>query len=369
MVLYFARHAFRQLVREPAFTVAALLTLALGVGANVAVFAVVEAVLLRPLPYVDADRLVVLNHRDKRTGITKEFIAIGDYVDLASRQSAFEAIRSYNRGQSSIVDRDEPYRVNLLAASPGLLEMMRVRPVLGRSFRADDARENAPPVIILGYDTWQQCFGGDPAIVGRTIRLETWQPQVIGVAPKGFTYPPNATTDAIVPLEAPAVAPASRRMQWTLALGRLKPGRTLEDGATNLATLSRQLEREFPQQNLASEYFPVDLRTSLAGDTKPALVLLFAAVGVVLLIACGNVANLLLARSLGRRREMSVRLALGAGAGRLAAQLLTESLALALVAGMAGVVMAYWARTRSSRCCRRPAPCPGSTTCASTAAC
>ena len=342
MVLYFARHAFRQLVREPAFTVAALLTLALGVGANVAVFAVVEAVLLRPLPYVDADRLVVLNHRDKRTGITKEFIAIGDYVDLASRQSAFEAIRSYNRGQSSIVDRDEPYRVNLLAASPGLLEMMRVRPVLGRSFRADDARENAPPVIILGYDTWQQCFGGDPAIVGRTIRLETWQPQVIGVAPKGFTYPPNATTDAIVPLEAPAVAPASRRMQWTLALGRLKPGRTLEDGATNLATLSRQLEREFPQQNLASEYFPVDLRTSLGGDTKPALVLLFAAVGVVLLIACGNVANLLLARSLGRRREMSVRLALGAGAGRLAAQLLTESLALALVAGMAGVVMAYW---------------------------
>ena len=342
MFVYLVRHAFRQLVREPAFTIAALLTLALGVGANVAVFAVVEAVLLRPLPYANADQLVILNHRDQRTGITKEFIAMGDYVDLVARQTAFESMSAYGRGQTSIVDGDNPYRVDLLGSAPGFLEMLRVRPVLGRLLQAEDSRPAAPQVMMLGYETWKNRFGGDPSVIGRVVKLEGSERQVVGVAPAGFTFPPNATTDIILPLAIPPVAPAQRRNGWTFALARLAPGRTLVDAATNLTAISRQLEKEYPESNLSSEYFPLDLRTSLAGNTKPALVLLFAAVGVVLLIACANVANLLLARSLGRRREMSVRLALGAGSGRLAAQLLTESLVLALVAGAAGVLMAYW---------------------------
>jgi len=342
MFLYLVRHAFRQLVREPAFTVAALLTLALGVGANVAVFAVVEAVLLRPLPYANADDLVILNHRDQRTGTTKEYIAVGDYIDLGAQQTAFEGLAAYGRGQTSVVEGDKPYRLNMLAAAPGLLEMLRVRPVVGRLLQPEDSREGASPVMMLGYETWQERFGGDPSVVGRTIRLEQSERQVVGVTPPRFTFPPNATTNAVIPLAFPPVAPANRRAGWWLVLGRLKPGRTLEDGASNLTVLSRQMEKDFPQSNLASAYYPVDLRTALAGNTKPALMLLFAAVGVVLLIACANVANLLLARSLGRRREMSVRLALGAGGARLTAQLLTESLVLALVASVAGVLMAYW---------------------------
>ncbi|HUQ81383.1 MAG TPA: ABC transporter permease [Gemmatimonadaceae bacterium] len=342
MILYLIRHAFRQLVREPAFTVAALLTLALGVGANVAVFAVVEAVLLRPLPYANADDLVILNHRDKRTGITKEFIALGDYADIIVRQTAFESMSAYGRGQTSIVDRDDPYRVDLLGAGPGLLELLRVKPVLGRTIQAEDTREGAPKVIMLGYETWKNRYGGDPTIIGRVIRLEQSERQVVGVTPQGFTFPPNATTDVVLPFTLPTVAPAQRRSGWTFVLGRLKPGRTVEDAASNLTAVSRQLEGEFPQSNLGSEYYPTGLRESLVGNTRPALVLLLAAVAVVLLIACANVANLLLARSLGRRREMSVRLALGAGGGRLAAQLLTESFVLAVVAGAAGVLMAYW---------------------------
>src|SRR5687768_5815397 len=258
MFLYLVRHAFRQLVREPAFTVAALLTLALGVGANVAVFAVVEAVLLRPLPYANADDLVILNHRDQRTGITKEFIAIGDYVDLVASQTAFETISAYGRGQTSIVDGDKLVRLNLLGAGPGFLEILRVRPVLGRTFRPEDSRQGAPPVMMLGYEMWQDQFGGDPSVIGRTLRFEQTQRQVVGITPAGFTFPPTATTDMLVPLTLPTVAPANRRAGWALAIGRLKSGRTLEDAATNLTVLSRQMEREFPQSNLSSEYFAVD---------------------------------------------------------------------------------------------------------------
>ncbi|HEV8147089.1 MAG TPA: ABC transporter permease [Bryobacteraceae bacterium] len=336
------RHAFRLLLREPGFTLAAVLTLALGVGGNVAVFAVVEAVLLRPLPYVDADSLVILRHRDRSTAVTKEFIAIGDYVDLAKRQAAFESIAAYGSPQVTIYGMDEPFRVRALSATADLLDLLRVRPQLGRLLTREDTRPGAAPVVVLSDQLWKSRFAGDPKVVGRGVKIGARDVQVIGVVPPGFHFPPTMQTDVIIPQAMPLEAPAGRKNGWTYSVARLKPGVGLKEGVANLAAISKRLEEEFPRSNQSTEYYALPLRDALVGDTKAALVLILGAVGVVLLIACANVANLLLARSLGRHREMAVRVALGAGQKRLVAQLLAESLALALCAGTAGVLIAIW---------------------------
>jgi putative ABC transport system permease protein len=340
--LYHLRHALRRLVREPAFTTAAVLTLALGVGANLAVFAVVEAVLLRPLPYSEAEALVVLNHRDHRTGITKQFIALGDYVDLNSRQTAFSAFGGYSNDEATFYTEGDPYRVHILQTTAGAFEALRITPVLGRGMTREDSEETAGPVVVLGHALWQERFGGDTAIIGRTIRINQLQREVIGIAPPGFRFLPNTQTDAILSSRMPASAPAGRKNAWIFAVGRLKDGLTAEAATSNMTTISRQLEAEYPETNAASSYFTVPLRDAMVGDTKPALLLLLAAVVVVLLIACTNVSNLLLARALSRRREMALRMALGARRGRLTLQLLTESAVLAIVASAGGILIAHW---------------------------
>ncbi len=343
MLWHHVRHAFRMIVREPAFSAAAILTLALGVGANVAVFAVVESVLLRPLPYADAESLLILNHRDRQTGITKQFIAIGDYVDLARRQTTVETLVGYGSGQATIYGDGEPLRVSALSATPGLFETLRVSPALGRQLTAADSRQGAAPVAVVGYEIWQSYFGSDPDIVGRSIRVGTELRQIVGVAPPAFRFPPSQErTGLILPMRVPDAAPAARKSGWVFAVARLTPDTSHDQAAANFAALATALEREHRSQNEGSEYFPVSLRESLVGDTRRPLVLMLAAVVVVLLVACANVGNLLLSRTLGRTREMAVRTALGAGRGQLAAQLLTESLVLALVAGAAAVAFAYW---------------------------
>jgi hypothetical protein len=299
------RYALRRLAHERAFTAAAVLTLTLGVGANVAVFAVVEAVLLRPLPYADADRLVVLNHRDDRTGITKEFIAIGDYLDISATQTVFEEFAAFNGGRTVIYDQGDPIVATSLAAGPGLLQTLRIQPPHGRLLTEQDTRPGSAPVAMLGYSLWQRAFKGDPKMVGRRIRVGNVEREIVGIAPQGFVFPANAdaTTDLIVPYGIPAAPPPERKSTWTFAVGRLKAGADPQTANIQLTSLSQQMERDHPTQNQGSRYYVTSMRDAVVGDTKKPLALLAIAVGAVLLIACVNVGNLLLVRACGPHRR------------------------------------------------------------------
>jgi predicted permease len=340
------RFALRILRKSPGFTCVAILTLALGIGANTAIFSVVDAVLLRPLPYTQPDRIVTVSESEHPFDLlSKNEVATGNFVDWRARNQVFAEIGAAHYPGYSITGEGSPERVQATDISAGMLRMLGLRPELGREFNSSDDRYGAPRVLMLTHELWKSRYGADPNIVGKTIHLDTNPYTVVGVLPPGLIFPVERA-EVWIPLEQ-NISPTD--MHWYSShyldvYARLKPGVTVTQANQEMSRIAAQIKKEQPESNSGGAALVIPLQEDLAGEIRPALLTLLAAVGFVLLIACANVANLFLVRAVGRSKELATRMALGAGKARLIRQMLTESVLLGLAGGCAGLLVANWTR-------------------------
>ena len=331
------RHGLRLLRRYPSSSLLALATLAIGIGANTAIFSVVDRVLLRALPYRDPDQIVMVWEKRPLEGAIKNVVSPADYLDWRARNTVFEHMAGYTGTSASLTNDGEPVVVPAAGVGWSFFDILGIRPELGRMFQPDDETPGKHRVVILSHKLWQMRYGGQRDIVGRRVWLNGNAWDVVGVLPSSFRFVQE------IDLWAPLVyGPERSRVSHELEVyARLKPGVTFAQAVDAMDRLGLQLESEYPQENRGHGARVVPMRDEYVGPVRTTLVVLFAAVGLVLLIACVNVANLQLARAVSRRREMSVRSAIGASRGRLVAQTLVESASLSIVGAAAGVAIGY----------------------------
>ncbi|HYB94619.1 MAG TPA: ABC transporter permease [Vicinamibacterales bacterium] len=337
-------YAFRMMRRAPAFTLAALVTLALGIGANSAIFSVVNGVLLESLPYRDAGRLHVLQMRYP-DGARYFSLSAPDFMSIRAETHVFERVEAGNGALVTVTGIGDPREINASFVTHGMFEALGLRVALGRTFSAEENLPGRGNVAILSHGLWQNVFGGDPSVLGRTITASGRVSTIVGVASPEATMPDDAT-EAFFPLTMDQAFDAAtmqgRRNEFLRVIARARDGLGDAEIAGDLARLAARLETAFPETNGGLGFTSVPLRESIVGDVKKPLLVLLGAVGFVLLVACANVANLLLARGSARHGELSVRAALGAGRARLIRQLITESLLLGTIGGVIGLALAYW---------------------------
>jgi predicted permease len=338
------RFGLRLLAKSPGFTLVTVLTLALGIGANTAIFSVVYSALLRPLPYYQPERLITMGEgrlQSKDNDAGSQNTSNPDFLDWQRTAKSFQSLTAYSFDAFTLTGNGEPKNVFATQVKANFFPTLGVRPLLGRGFLDGEDVPDGPHVAMLTYGYWQSDFGGDPGVIGRTIQLDGKPATIVGVLPRDFQFSP-ATNPVWVPLHPGPDAERRRSLRWLNVVGRLAPGVSMKQARAEMDGITSQLAREYPKEDDSIFVGIESLRYKIVGKIQPLLLILFGAVGFVLLIACANVANLMLTRSVGRRKEFAIRSALGASRAQLLAQLLTENILLSVIGAVVGFLGAQW---------------------------